>query len=124
MKTKSTITGLFFCVLSLAETIVFAQQIDYSKLAGSYFGQKPPGVKAELFAPGIISNNVHDSPTFSPDGNEIIIDAKYYRMRDGVWLPPEDLPFKLPGLCNGTFFSPSGERIYILVWTNNEEIFL
>ena len=42
-------------------------------LKGPYFGQKPPGLAAEIFAPGIISKALGQviGCTFSPDGKEI-----------------------------------------------------
>ena len=40
----------------------------------NYLGQKPPGMAAEVFAPGIISTNLyeHSAPAFSPDGKLVI----------------------------------------------------
>jgi Tol biopolymer transport system component len=64
-----------------------------------YLGQKPPGVTAELFAPGVISTKLyeHSAPAFSPDGNLVlwtIVDKRYraslYEMRfeGGKWSTP------------------------------------
>ena len=41
-------------------------------LTGPYFGQEPPGLEPELFAPDIVSSHrfEHGSVTFSPDGTE------------------------------------------------------
>jgi len=35
----------------------FAQKDDFPILKGPYLGQKPPGMKAERFAPGLLSTN-------------------------------------------------------------------
>lgn len=64
---------------------------------GPYFGQKPPSMAPEVFAPGIISLPDRDEVhcVFSPDGNECFITvlqslfrAKilYTRQKDGRWL--------------------------------------
>jgi hypothetical protein len=46
---------------------------DKPAFQSQYFGQKPPGMGPEIFAPNIISGNynLHGFPTFSPDGKEI-----------------------------------------------------
>jgi len=97
-------------------------------LKGPYFGQKPPGKKAELFAPEVIRYEVHESPNISQDEKEIIISSMdkgtiYYKMVNGVWSQQAVLPFDIPGNCNGLFLSPSGKRIYFLIWENNDENF-
>lgn len=50
-----------------------AQEDPFPSLTGPYLGQKPPGLTPEVFAPGIITTNLHDdgSPIFSPDGREV-----------------------------------------------------
>jgi len=44
-----------------------------AKDAGLFFGQKPPGIKSELFAPGLVStaNMEHGRVVFSPDATEL-----------------------------------------------------
>ena len=65
------------CIISVvivSLTIIIAQQKDFPKLKGPYLGQKPPGMKPEIFAPGIISvdeNFEHSAAVFSPDGKEV-----------------------------------------------------
>jgi len=97
-------------------------------LKGLYLGQKPPGKNAELFAPELINYEVHGSPFISQDEKEIIIGSmtegpKYYKMIDGVWSLQAFLPFAIPENCNGMFVSPSGRRIYFLIWEDNDENF-
>ena len=49
-----------------------AKKDNFPLLEGPYLGQKPPGLSAELFAPGIISTgNIEKSLVFSPDGDEV-----------------------------------------------------
>ena len=102
---------------------------EFPVLTGPYLGQKPPGKNAERFAPDVITYEVHESPSISQDLTEMVIDSmeegsKYYKMIDGVWTlqkaPPFDMP---PGTCNGIFLSPSGKRVYFLMWQNNDENF-
>jgi len=105
-----------------------AQQDELLVPEGYYLGQKVPGKKAVQFAAGIINYEVHNSPTFSPDGKEMIIGAmedgdKYYRMISNRWTQQTDLPFKFHGVCNGIFYSPSGERAYFFIWKKGENVF-
>src|SRR6185295_7407086 len=64
-----------------------------------YLGQASPGLKAELFAPGIIStkNYEHSAPAFSPDGTVVLwtVVSKSYRAsmmemkyENGKWSSP------------------------------------
>ena len=106
----------------------FSGNISGQDLKGPYLGQKPPGKRAELFAPDIITYEVHESPSISPDLTEIIIGSmeegtKYYKSENGVWTLSKKLPFKIPDNCNGMFISPSGKRIFYLIWENNDENF-
>lgn len=67
---------------------------------GRYFNQKPPGLRPELFAPGIISTKYyeHSAPAFSPDGQTVLWTVIYERqkparllamqLQNGRWTPP------------------------------------
>jgi len=49
-----------------------AQEQNFPKLKGPYLGQKPPGMKPEIFALGIISTAFTEQfAYFTPDGNEL-----------------------------------------------------
>jgi hypothetical protein len=103
-------------------------QIKITDLKGPHLGQKPPGKKAELFAPGLIDYEVHESPIISQDEKEIIIismaqGSKYYKMVNGVWSSHAVIPFDIPENCNGMFVSPSGKRVYFLIWEGDDEDF-
>jgi len=116
-------TAVFICSMLYAHKEAPLSQ----DLKGPYFGQKPPGSQAELFAPRAITYEVHESPSISPDFTDMIIDSmeegtKYYKMIDGVWTLQEEMPFDLPpGTSNGIFLSPSGQRIYFQMWKDNDE---
>jgi hypothetical protein len=80
-----------------------AAKDDWPVLKGPYLGQKPPGMKPEMFAPGIISTELHDdaAPVFTKNGREVyfrIVYKKkgkyfgtYFHMKEnnGVWSPPQ-----------------------------------
>jgi len=101
---------------------------EFPRHAGPYLGQKPPGERAELFAPGIVSTGhfEHSSPVFTPDLTEIywsaIIEENgtttarpifFMKMIDGVWSRPEIPEFAKPFACTESpFISPDGKRLY------------
>ena len=125
MKIKSFPIFLFVSILMAG---ISHSQNKLSDLKGPYLGQNPPGKKAVLFAPDVIVYEVHGAPSISPDGKAMIIDPmgegpKYYRLIEGIWSLQKELPFDIPGACNGIFISPSGKRIYLLVWKNDNEDF-
>jgi len=71
---------------------------------GPYLGQEPPGMQAEIFAPGIVSDPrfMEWCGTFSPDGTEYYF-YRYFddspseifatRVVDGLWSAPEPCAF-------------------------------
>ena len=88
---------LFFLVLS-----EFTQGAGSLEPTGPYFGQKEPGMKAELFAPGIISTGMTERAlAISADGREIYFELMFGRMAtimvtkmtDGRWSEPVVAPF-------------------------------
>ncbi len=95
---------------------------------GPYLGQKPPGVTAELFAPGVVSTGQfeHSSPVFTPDLKEIywsaIIEENgtttarpifFMRMVEGAWSKPEVPSFARAFACSESpFISPDGTKLY------------
>lgn len=97
--------------------------------SGPYLGEKPPGTKAVIFAPGIISTELHDDavPAFSPDGKEVFFrivfkkEGKYFgkifhtKEENGKWLVPEETEFfkKMnKQFHGGAIFSHDGNRLY------------
>lgn len=124
-KTAFILLVLFISIIRISHTQEQPERIPI--LRGPYFGQKPPGSQAELFAPRVINYEVHKSPSISPDFTDMIIDSmeegtKYYKMIDGVWTLQKEMPFDLPpGTSNGIFLSPSGQRVYFQMWKDNDE---
>ncbi len=90
-----------------------------------YFGQKPPGLIPEIFAPGIVSINgrFEGTVSFSPDLEEIYFGANYEggetsiyfsRLEGDQWTPIKKANFT-KGKKNEEihpFVSPNGKRIY------------
>ncbi len=103
----------------------------HTTLTGPYLGQKPPGMTAELFAPGVVStgNFEHSSPVFTPDLTEIywstILEENgdvvsrptyYMKMVNGVWSEPQIPAFGKKFLaCENPFIVPDGKRLYFHV---------
>ena len=89
-------------------------------LDGPYFGQKPPGKKPEVFAPGIVSTagGFEYSIAFSPDGREVFFTRRIEpdglntlwtaRLGDDEWSAPK--PFKVG--ANEPHVSPDGTRLF------------
>ncbi len=122
------------CLLLLFEVNCYTQN-NFSKLTGPYLGQKPPGMKPEMFAPKLLSfaGSSELNISFSPDGNEfcysLITDGEgsqlskpgspflhryifYSQLKSGKWTEPIEYPYipnHLQWLPN---FSPDGNRIY------------
>lgn len=73
-------------------------QNEFPIMKGAYLGQQPPGLEPELFAPGIISTELHDDgpPLFTPDGSEVYFriagkpQSMIFKMTSekGKWSPP------------------------------------
>jgi len=104
-------------LLAIAPTLWASTE--FPKLEGKYFGQKTPGDKSELFAPGIVSTGLeHSAVMFTPDGNELWFarmfpnEIWFSQIRDGRWTAPQVAPF-----CDehGELYpvlSPDGNRIF------------
>ncbi len=92
---------------------------------GRYFGQKPPGLKPEIFAPGIITTDGYEfAITFSPDGKELFFTRrggeKNYptnylmvcRYENNRWTEPEIAFFSGKYFDFESHISPDGKRLY------------
>ncbi len=102
-----------------------AKKSDASTIKNTYFGQKPPGVTAKIFAPGIVSINgrYEHSVSFSPDLDEIYFTASkkdedpsiyFSTLESNQWTTPKKANFtkgKKLGEMH-SFMNPSGDKIY------------
>ena len=96
-------------------------------LEGSYFGMPKPGMKPEIFVPGIISTDEreHGLPVFSPDGKEVFICIQFRerygkrgqfilhsRMENNRWPDLQKPSFTTKYRNGGGTFSKDGKRFY------------
>ncbi len=116
---------IVFAVFILASCFVSAQETDSGllELKGPYLGQEPPGIKPEVFAPGIISHGFHEhNLTISPGGDEMLFscsssDHRHYaiiqvRRKNNIWLLPEIAPFSGKYSDMSPRFSPDRKKLY------------
>ena len=113
------------CILVTAITIN-AQQKDFPILTGPCIGQKPPGLKPEIFAPGIVSlpGSTEWSSCFSPDGNEFYFyrvssgtdkpEIKIFAMKqvNGIWTGPEEVKFAQAFPSSQPHMTLDNKRLY------------
>ena len=120
--------SIFFCLLSFAFTNLFSQQNDSQSLNIHYFGQKPPGTIAEIFAPGIVSteHRVYANVTFNPDFTEACwtpnsTDSTFIynygiilsQLKNEVWTNPKEIRFLDVGYGHRSpFYGYNGKRLY------------
>ena len=91
-----------------------------------YLGRTPPGMKPEIFAPGVISKagfHLHSCPVFSPDGNEIYFTKMVFdpvrqgticvmKQKNGRWTGPDTASFSGEYSDDSPAFTPDGNRLY------------
>lgn len=111
---------IIFLIAITAQVSILAQ----NNTNNNYFGQKPPGIIPEIFAPDIISTgNYERALVFAPDYNEL-----YFQMRGrnyntyiihmeknkNVWSKPEMAFFSgISGYSDDyPFFSPDGKKLF------------
>ncbi|UCC44921.1 MAG: PD40 domain-containing protein [Candidatus Zixiibacteriota bacterium] len=132
VKTKSTVVTVVICLFAfVAGHTRDANNTSEVTLPSDnrYLGQKPPGTKAELFAPEVIKYETHDAPLISQDETWLVTFAMegeggFYKLIDGkLSLTANPLNFDIPQICNGMAFSASEDRVYFLVWENGDENF-
>jgi len=116
------------------------QQTNFPCLEDPYLGQDPPGMTPEIFAPGIVSNqlSVHSSTIFSPDGNEVYwtvmnemdrIKIIFMKYEGGLWTQSQEVPFSSLSDDANPFFSSCGGSLYFKstregsnsIWVTNRE---
>jgi hypothetical protein len=93
-------------------------------IQGPYFGQTPPGLEPEVFAPGIVSLAGHFefAITFSPDGKEIFFTRRKdpdgqntmmtARWKKDGWTAPREAAFAKGYSSNEPHITPDGRKLY------------
>jgi Tol biopolymer transport system component len=122
MKTKVSLIGIVILISAFVWSV--AQNEKFPILKGEYLGQKPPGIKPEVFAPGIVSTTQGEfNAAFSPDGKEFYFSVnepsgretmKFMTRKDNQWTPPQAVPFVSPQNDCDPLFSFDGQRLYFI----------
>ena len=95
------------------------------EVSGPYLGEQPPGMQAQVFAPGILPRDLHSTPAFSPDGQEVYWKAmearqnrlSYSRLVDGRWTAPRAVDLGLmPFDSDDPALSFDGQTLYFTSW--------
>lgn len=97
------------------------EPIRYPVLEGPYLGQKPPGAKGALFAPGFVSVGLQENNVaVAPDGKECYWTVVLWgfetilwsRLENGRWTDPEVAPFSGQYLDGWPAFRPDGRKLF------------
>ena len=101
-------------------------------LKSPYFGQKPPGITPEIFAPGIVTTELSEfGITVSPDGKDILFTRTFVNPRKHVilhcsyennqWTIPQKAAFSGEYSQAEPNFSPDGNKLYFSEIQKNSE---
>ncbi|MFC1726134.1 hypothetical protein ACFL4T_10945 [candidate division KSB1 bacterium] len=88
------------------------------ELSGPYLGQIPPGKTPKVFAPEIISMEVHGGLVFSPDGKEVywdLMDGKnilFMKLKNKKWTEPAEVSFHSEYKTSDPVFSIDGKKMF------------
>ena len=126
---------MLFVANLMALSNVLAQRdkgYESSDSSSLYFGQKPPGLTPEIFAPGIVSINgrSESSISFSSDLDEIYFGAKSKNEKPAIYFSKlegnEWAPIKKAAFTKGkrdqeetAFVSHNGKRIYFTAFSSD-----
>jgi len=116
---------LFISLLLALAIRSYAQQSDFPILTGPYLGQRPPGLMPEVFAPGVVSREGHQTKLFfSSDCTEAIYNETdpvnnrnhfiWMRCIRGVWSEPVIIPFSTEYINNEPCLSPDGNMLFFV----------
>lgn len=90
---------------------------------GAYFGQKPPGNKAKVFAPNIISTEEYEfGSVFNAERNEFYYGVdlggrnviRFSKLKGNVWSKPKTILSHERYGYNDPFLSPDENRLYFI----------
>ena len=120
-------TAFKFKLFLLLVLILFAdckKSENLSGLSGPYLGQKPPGLKPEIFAPGVVSTEaVELNSIFTPEGDEFYFTRKdstglykimQMKLKRRKWTIPECAPFSGVYEEADPFISPDGRLFFYI----------
>jgi len=118
-------TTYYWRIDEVNDTNIWKGEVWSFRTTGPYFGQKPPGMEPELFAPGLFPfpDGAFWGGTFSPDGNEFYYtvsdrpsytyaEIRYTAMdSNGHWSTPAVASFSGTYLDFFARFSPDGQQM-------------
>ncbi len=93
---------LALCLIAVVSITVTAQQREFPILSGPYLGQKPPDIKPELFAPGVINTDISEGCSGWGNHMEYFIFQRWINRKSylyitdnshGIWVAPKPIPF-------------------------------
>jgi hypothetical protein len=117
MTANNFISVLIFFILCLS-ACDSSKQNDFPSMEDRYFGQKPPGLTPELFAPQILSpDGLFEGGSFSPDMKEFYFTRRHgkykkrtffvIRFENNSWGEEAETDIKWP------LFSADGDTMYV-----------
>jgi len=114
------------CAPSIAVLLILAAFLSaqvgpppFPRLQGPYLGQEPPGLAPRPFAPGVVTTDADEGCCgFALKGTVCVfqrfIERRCHtymtRLRNGIWTPPELIPFWETMDDNGDFVFSSDDR--------------
>ena len=131
-------TTLLILTIVISLNTVFAQEniendSGFTIVKGKYFGQNPPGMTAEIFAPGIVSVNgrYEVAVSFSPDLDEMYFSVEekdgigsvyFSKLKDKKWTNPKKANFTKDKKSNEieAFVNLSGKKIYFAAFDSTD----
>jgi hypothetical protein len=126
---KNIYNSLIVISLTVFVSLTFAEEnegrkSDFPTLKGAYFGQKPPGMIPNKFAPGIVCTEKgwEAAISFSPDNKELFFTRRktiegienrilYMKEVDGVWTKPEIASFGKEVMEFEALITPNGKTV-------------
>ncbi|MCP4728136.1 MAG: hypothetical protein GY863_24060 [bacterium] len=120
---------ILILVLTLNSEYLFAQEktLEFTNLKGPYLGQKPPGLKPELFAPGIYNTeDIEGCSGFLNNGTVFVFNRRIrgdttsiftqiyvMELNNGKWTKPYPAPFQKGQDDDNFTVGPDGQTLYL-----------
>ncbi len=113
---------LVITIVVLSPVSAYPRYGNWPELVGPYLGQEPPGMTAEVFAPGVVSTDGSEiNSVFSPDGSEFYFTTwepetgtriLVSRRVDGFWKMPQPASFSTDPSDVDPAMSQDGQRLF------------
>ena len=122
--TKNIMKSTSVLILNLLLHICFAVAQEGSRDVAKYLGEAQPGLKPQVFAPGVVSveNRFEYGSTFSPDNKEFFFavnvgqkpEIHVIKYENNGWSKPELLLGHQQYGYNDPFATPDGTRLFFI----------